>query len=57
MHLTNILSYANFKMTEIKIQNDCRQKWIDKKYVETKNCAKTVLQCRILKASKSDVNG
>ena len=44
-------------MTEIKIQNDCRQKWIDKKYVETKNCAKTVLQCRILKASKSDVNG
>ena len=44
-------------MTEIKIQNDCQQKWIDKKYVETKNCAKTVLQCRILKASKSDVNG
>ena len=22
-----------------------------------KNCAKTVLQCRILKASKTDVNG
>ena len=38
-------------------------KWLlDKKYVhekelESNHCAKNVLQCRILKASKTDVNG
>ena len=43
-------------MSETKIQNGCWQKRLNKKYVQ-KNCAKTVLQCRILKASKTDVNG
>ena len=51
------------KMTEIKIQNGCWEKTLDKKCVHEKelkkpnHCAKTVLQCRILKARKSDVNG
>ena len=48
-------------MTEIKIQNGYRRKRPDKKYVHEKeleiHCAKNVLQCRILKASKTDMNG
>ena len=48
-------------MTEIKIQNSYRQKSLDKKYVHKRNqkCnhhAKNVLQCRILKASKTVVD-
>ena len=39
-------------MTEIKIQNGYRQKRPNKKYVH-----ENLLQCRILKASKTDVNG
>ena len=49
-------------MTEIKIQNGYRRKRPDKKMYTKRNqksnhCAKNVLQCRILKASKTDVNG
>ena len=49
-------------MTEIKIQTGYRRKRPDKKCshekeLETNHCAKKVLQCRILKASKTDVNG
>ena len=42
-------------MTEIKIQNGCLQKKARQK-ICTKESAKTVLQCRILKASKTDGN-
>ena len=49
-------------MTEIKIQNGYRRKRPYKKYVHKRNqesnhCAKNVLQYRILKTSKTDVNG
>ena len=49
-------------MTEIKIQNGYRRKRPDKKMYTKRNqksnhCAKNVLQCRILKAGKADVNG
>ena len=47
-------------MTETRIQNGYRRKRPDKKqihekYLESNHCAKNVLQCRILKASKTDV--
>ena len=49
-------------MTEIKVQNGYRRKKPDKNmYMErnqkSNHCTKNVLQCRILKASKTDVNG
>ena len=49
-------------MTEIKIQNGYRRKRPDKKMYTKRNqksnhCAKNVLQCRILKDNKTDVNG
>ena len=43
-------------MAETKIQNGCWKKRLEKNMYK-KNCAKTVLQWRILKASKTDVNG
>ena len=52
-------------MTEIKIQNGYRRKRLKgqtknmyiKRNQKCNHCAKNVLQCRILKASKTDVNG
>ena len=49
-------------MTEIKIRNGYRLKRPDKNIYIKRNqksnhCAKNVLQCRILKANKTDVNG
>ena len=59
MHLpkTCVICYTKFQNDKRKIQIGCWQKRLDKNYVQKKNCAKTVLQCRIHKASKTDVNG
>ena len=43
-------------MTEIKVQNGDKNMYTKRNY-RCNHCVKYVLQCRILKATKTDVNG